>query len=250
MAKTKLEGLNNFVNRHPIFINVIIIILIAIIGLLIAYFSLTLFTKHGQKGQVPNVVGMSYTEAIEKLHENGFKTEIRDSLYLDNVKPGYVVEQYPYAQSIVKPGRRIFLYINAVNPKRVMIDPSSEHPGSPALQGFGLRQTLAILEEGGFKNVRIKYLPGTTDRVVRILANGSVVKVMEKVPINAQIVVEVYDNKGMAALDSINASRYYEEVQLELLNNSLEPEENPDYLEEPTPAPLPESPEEEEFIEY
>ena len=38
-------------------------------------------------------------------------------LYRDDIKPGHVIEQFPKAKSIVKPGRKIFLYINAVHPK-------------------------------------------------------------------------------------------------------------------------------------
>lgn len=242
--------MNRFVARHPIIVNVVIIGLVAVLGLLIAYLSLTLFTKHGQKRQVPNVVGISYTEAIEKLHDAGFKIEIRDSLYLDNVKPGYVVEQYPDALSMVKPQRRVFLYINAVYPKQMVIDPSSDHPGSAALAGYSVRQSMAMLEEAGFKNVKIVYKRGDTDRVVRVLANGRVVKVMEKVPVNAAITLEVYDNSGRALTDSIQANKLWEERQQELELDMLEHPEK--YEDEPEPLPVPaEEPEpDEEFIEY
>lgn len=252
MSKDQPSGINRFVNRHPIIINVVIIAIVAVLGLLIAYLSLTLFTKHGQKRQVPNVVGITYTEAIEKLHDAGFKIEIRDSLYLDNVKPGYVVEQYPDALSMVKPQRKVFLYINAVYPKQMVIDPSSDHPGSPALAGYSVRQSMAMLEEAGFKNVKIVYKRGDTDRVVRVLANGKMVKVMEKVPVNASITLEVYDNSGMALVDSIQANRLWEERQQELEQDMAEhPEKYAEEEPETDFSPSTEEPEiEEEFIEY
>lgn len=244
---------NRFVRRHPIVSNLVIIITVAVLGLFIAYLSLTLFTKHGQKEQVPDVVGVSYTQAIEKLHEAGFKIEIRDSLYLDNMKPGYVVEQYPNALSMVKPGRKVFLYINAVYPKQMVIDPSSERPGAPALAGYSFRQSMAMLEEGGFKNVKIVYKRGDTDRVVRVLANGKVVKVMEKVPVNAAIVLEVYDGSRQSLTDSIQANALWEEYMndpdhdLPESTEQYEPEDNETPREAEMTVPETTEP---EFIEY
>ena len=245
MSKDRPNNFSAFSRKHPILMNAIIIVLVGIIGVIIAYLGLTLFTKHGQKHQVPNVIGMSYTEAIKKLHDEGFKIEIRDSVYLDNVKPGYVVEQYPDALSIVKPGRRIFLYINAVNPKQVVMDPASDAPGSPALAGNGLRAALAILEEGGFKNIRVVYIPGNTDRVARVLANGREVKVMQKVPINAQITVEVYNNGASAVPDPDMDQRYIDQKEWEKeIDSYLESDPEDNYgetvaPEEEEPVPIP-----------
>lgn len=210
-----------FLRRHPIIVNIFIITIVAICGVVIAYLSLSLFTKHGQKTKVPTVVGMSYTKAIEKLHAQGFKIEIRDSLYLDNVKPGYVIEQYPDGESTVKPGRRIFLYINAVNPKQVIVDPAADSPGTLALAGLSKRAAMAMLEEEGFTNIKVVYKRGADDRVVRLLANGKVVKVMEKVPINASIILEVNDNSYSAIQDSISAKRLWLQKKLEDNVNDL-----------------------------
>ena len=118
---------SDFARKHPILVNLAIIIIVAALGIWIVYFSIALFTKHGQTDKVPGVENMTYTQAIEVLHENGFKVDIRDSLYKDDVKPGFVIEQFPKANSIVKPGRKIFLYINAVHPKEVVID-DDNHP--------------------------------------------------------------------------------------------------------------------------
>lgn len=243
---------DGMMRRHPIITNIVIIAIVAVLGMIIAYLSLTLFTKHGQKGQVPDVVGIGYTQAIEKLHDSGFKIEIRDSLYLDNVKPGYVVEQYPNAMSMVKPGRKVFLYINAVNPKQVMVA-SSGREGSVALDGISKRQALAILEECGFRNVKVKYLRGDyADRVVRVVANGRTVRVREKVPVNASIVLEVYDGSRREATESMQADALWKDAQ-----ERREEEEllNPETPEEPTEDPVAVAVEEEpatepEYIEY
>lgn len=192
-----------FAGKHPLITNLFVILVVAVLGLLIAYLSLGIFTKHGEKDQVPRVVNMSYASAVDKLHNAGFKVEIKDSVYFDDVKPGMVVDQFPSAGATVKPGRKIYIYINAVHPKEIIIDPSND-PGKPALRGLSQRQAFAQLQELGFKNIKIEYVIGDTDRVLRVTANGKLVNKMQKVPINANIVLVVYNNRKTALADSLS----------------------------------------------
>lgn len=191
-----------FLAEHPVLANLIIIILVAAAGLGIVYFSFAIFTKHGESTVVPGVENMSYTQAIEILHSKGFKVDIRDSLYKEDMKPGYVIEQFPKSSSVVKPGRKIFLYINAVHPKEVIID-EDNNPREDALKSTSFRQGMARLEELGFKNIRVVKILGENDCIAKVLANGQVVKKMQKIPVNAKIVVEVYDGNLEAIRDSI-----------------------------------------------
>lgn len=191
-----------FISRHPVLANVIIIILVALAGIGILYFSFAIFTHHGESEVVPGVEKMSYTHAIEILHDKGFKVDIRDSLYKEDEKPGYVIEQFPKANSVVKPGRKIFLYINAVHPKEVIID-EDNNPREDALKSTSFRQGKARLEELGFKNIRVIKILGENDCISKIYANGKVVKKMQKTPINAKIVMEVFDGQLEAVKDSL-----------------------------------------------
>lgn len=193
---------NTFLSKHPVLANVIIIFLVAAAGLGIAYFSFAIFTRHGESTTVPGVENMSYTQAIQILHAKGFKVDIRDSIYKENVKPGYVIEQFPKSNSTVKPGRKIFLYINAVHPKEVIID-EDNNPREDALKSTSFRQGYARLEELGFKNIRVVKILGENDCISKIFANGKVVKKMEKIPVNAKIVMEVFDGNMEAVMDSI-----------------------------------------------
>ncbi len=191
-----------FVAKHPVLANLIIILLVAIAGLGIIYLSFAIFTRHGESSVVPGVEKMSYTQAIEILHAQGFKVDIRDSLYKEDEKPGYVIEQFPKANSVVKPGRKIFLYINAVHPKEVIID-EDNNPREDALKSTSFRQGKARLEELGFKNIRVIKILGENDCISKIYANGKVVKKLQKVPVNAQIVMEVFDGNLVAVRDSL-----------------------------------------------
>lgn len=191
-----------FIAKHPVLANFIIIILVAIVGLGIVYFSFAIFTRHDESCVVPGVEKMSYTQAIEILHSKGFKVDIRDSLYKEDEKPGYVIEQFPKSNSIVKPGRKIFLYINAVHPKEVIID-EDNNPREDALKSTSFRQGKARLEELGFKNIRVIKILGENDCISKIYADGKVVKKLQKVPVNAHIVMEVFDGKLDAVRDSL-----------------------------------------------
>lgn len=209
-----MEGRNNgnqreggLLRRHPILANIIIILAVAVIGVWIVYLSIAIFTKHGESDVVPRVENMSYTQAIGILHDHGFKVDIRDSVYNDQVKPGYVIEQFPKASSVVKPGRKIFLYINAVHPKEVVID-DDNHPREDALKSFSFRQGMARLEELGFKNIRVVRVLGDNDCIVKVTANGKTVKKTEKVPVNARLVVEVYDGRLGELRDSLQNAEY------------------------------------------
>lgn len=193
-----------FVRRHPVLTNLIIIILVGIAGLGIIYLSFAIFTRHGESSVVPGVEKMSYTQAIEILHSKGFKVDIRDSLYKEDEKPGYVIEQFPKSNSVVKPGRKIFLYINAVHPKEVVID-EDNNPREDALKSTSFRQGKARLEELGFKNIRVIKILGENDCISKIYADGKVVKKMQKVPVNARIVMEVFDGNLVAVRDSLQS---------------------------------------------
>ena len=64
-----------------------------------------------------------------------------------------------------------------------------------ALRGESHRSALARLEELGFRNIRVVKVLGTTDRVVKVMANGKAVRKMQKVPVTASMVLEVSDGR-------------------------------------------------------
>ena len=228
----KVMNKDIYFRRHPVLANMIIICLVAFLGVLIAFFALNIFTRHGETQEVPGVENMSFTNAINTLHSQGFRTDIRDSVFKEDISPGFVVEQFPKAGSKVKPGRKVFLYINAVHPRELIID--SENGGGEALKGYSLRQGLAKLEELGFKRVTVKTVPGDNDRIIRLLANGKPISKMQKIPVTDFITVEAYDGQTNRFTDSILDEEYlqyvtevedevpYDESQEDVLND-IEP---------------------------
>ncbi len=245
---------SKYIDRHPVMANIVIIFIIAALGIYAAYLAIALFTKHGRSVQVPGVENLSYTEAISRLHSRGLLVDIRDSLYREDVRPGFVIEQFPRANSIVKPGRKIFLYINAVHPREVILD-DDNHPNELAMKGVSERMALAKFEELGFKNVNVVKVLGDQDRVVKILANGRPVHKMQKVPVNSTIVIEVSDGRLTSITDSLYNVEYLDAYRAQQASDAIyqgtETGYETDEYNSTTPEAVPERQEEpEESSQY
>lgn len=212
------------IRKHPVLANLAIIVIVAALGIVIIFLSLNIFTRHGEWETVPEVENMSFTNAINTLHSHGFRTDIRDSVYNEDYNPGFVVEQFPKAGKKVKPGRKIFLYINAVHPRELIIDADNSESGE-ALKGYSLRQGLAKLEELGFKKVNVVKVPGDNDRIIRLIVNGKTVAKMEKVPVSSLVTVEVHDGQLNRISDSLLDEEYLQYM------TEVE-EENPEDLQD------------------
>ncbi|MBO7165071.1 MAG: PASTA domain-containing protein, partial [Muribaculaceae bacterium] len=181
--------MSSLLRKYPILVNLVIIILVAILGILIANFSLAIFTKHGEYSVVPSVEKMSYSSAIDQLHAEGFKVEISDSVFRDDLRPGYVLEQNPTANSKVKPGRTVYLVINAVNAKQVAIN---------NIEGISLRQGKAMLQGLGFKdkNIKVVYRLGKHENLIQsVRVDGKKLRPGQRVPVSSVIVLEVSDGR-------------------------------------------------------
>jgi beta-lactam-binding protein with PASTA domain len=85
----------------------------------LTYFGLDYYTRHGDGIIVPSVLKMKPFEAEEKLSSLDLRMKIIDTVYIDNMKPGVIVEQLPSADEDVKTGRVIYVTVNATSRPRV-----------------------------------------------------------------------------------------------------------------------------------
>jgi eukaryotic-like serine/threonine-protein kinase len=81
-----------------------------IVVVLIAFYSLGYYTRHGSGIPVPKITGINIDRALTTLKEQGFGVSI-DSVYVLDQAPGTVIEQDPDAGTNVKEGRVIYLKI-------------------------------------------------------------------------------------------------------------------------------------------
>jgi len=84
------------------------------LGLLL-YFSLNIFTRHGESITVPDLTDLTITQVKQQLQSKNLRFNIIDSTYIVGKTPGIVVTQYPLPELKVKENRSIFLTVNAKN---------------------------------------------------------------------------------------------------------------------------------------
>lgn len=84
---------------------------LVVVLLFVVFKSLKLYTNHGQKIEVEELIGMDLHDAQKLAEDRGFKVKIADSLFLVDRKPNEVVNQNPSAGSFVKENRTIYLTI-------------------------------------------------------------------------------------------------------------------------------------------
>lgn len=154
-----------------------------VVLVVLAMVFLNRWTAHGQVQAVPNVHSTTVDEASRILRAANLQVEVVDSVYDSSVAPGQVVEQVPPAGNHVKPGRTVYLTINALSPRQVTL---------PELVGTSVRQARASLESMGFSDIREQRVPSDyRDLVLAIKSMGVTLRAGTKLPLSSTLVIEV-----------------------------------------------------------
>ena len=185
----KSSGIIGFVKRHPILFNFVLIVVTACILVWVALIYIDNWTEHGKYKEVPDVKGLSYDAAVEKIALAGLGCELSDSLYDSSSKPGTVLEQSPKKNSKVKSNRTIYLTVNAFAPKLITV---------PKLTDVSLRQAEAALVGLGIKNVKVEYVPSEyKDLVLKAKFNGVELRYGSRIPVSATVTLEVGEGSSI-----------------------------------------------------
>lgn len=99
------------------------------------------YTRHDVSTRVPNVENRPFEEADSLLRQRGLQVERQVGRYNPNVEQDLVVEQTPLPTSDVKPGRRVYLTVNAGEAPMVKI---------PDLTGMSVREARNRVTSAGF----------------------------------------------------------------------------------------------------
>ena len=146
---------------------------------------LDVWTLHGTYHTVPDVKGRPYDSALEVLRLEGFEVELTDSVYDRTSQPGTVVEQNPKVNTKVKPGRTVYITINAFSPKTVTI---------PVLTDISERQAKSILEGLGITKITIRKVPSEfKDLVLGVTRDGAELQAGARIPVTSSVTLEVGD---------------------------------------------------------
>ena len=72
-----------------------------------------LYTRQGVEARVPEVRELPFEQASDMIDGRGLRAERRDQPYNPALQRGTVVDQNPAPNTLVKPGRRVYLYVNS-----------------------------------------------------------------------------------------------------------------------------------------
>lgn len=191
-----------------ILINLTLMLGVAVLLVWLSTVWLDVWTDHGEYATVPSVKGMPYAEAVESLEKQGFEVELSDSVYNDKLRPGTVVDQNPKVDAKVKNGRLIYLTVNAFSPRTVTL---------PNLIDTSLRQAKSILEGLGLKNITVVEVPSEFKNLVIAVKRGGIrLSTGARVPLNAQIVIEV--GAGLPEFEEMDSIPVTDSVAIEPLD--------------------------------
>ncbi|MDE6513672.1 MAG: PASTA domain-containing protein [Muribaculaceae bacterium] len=192
-----------FFKKHPIVTNLLLMFAVAVVLVCGVMFALNVWTAHGEVRVVPEVRHMGVAEARRILSSSDLLTEVVDSVYDSACERGAIVEQVPPAGNRVKPGRTVYLTINAMSPRQVTL---------PELVGCSVRQARASLESMGFKDIREVRVPSDyRDLVLAVKSMGVTLRAGTKLPLTSTIVIEVGEGYGETPADTIED---YTEVEV------------------------------------
>lgn len=160
--------------KHPILGVLSLFVLVVLV-----FFSLGIFTRHGREYVVPEFRTLTMAEAKHFAQEASLKLVLSDSTYVLTRQPGEILEQQPLPGEKVKKGRRIFLTINAVLPQRVPV---------PNIVGETIRQALILLDQNGLYVGQLSFTPDIAlNSVLALSYNGEKLHLGDSVPKGSRI---------------------------------------------------------------
>lgn len=100
------------------------------------------YTRHSDFVTVPDFKDLKMRQLDDFVEDKSIGYEIIDSIWEPTLQKGIVIRQDPDAGDSVKEGRKIYLYVSAVNPPSINM---------PKLEDLSVRQAVAVCESYGLK---------------------------------------------------------------------------------------------------
>lgn len=179
-----------FLTRHFLKVaGIIILIHVIVIGSTIYY--LDSFTNHGEKIEIPKLVGMNVQDVSVMLEEQGLKFEIIDRVYDPKLAEGTIIGQDPEetgkSQIYIKSGRTIGIRVS----KRTSL------VEMPALVDKSERFATTVLKNRGLRyKISYKNTPESSGAVIEQRYKGKRVNKGTKLPIGSMVQVIVGRYEG------------------------------------------------------
>ena len=121
---------------------------VMVLGILTAW-ALGIITRHGQVVKTPDFANLTVSQAQELASHSHVSVKVIDSVFVRRLAGGVVYRQQPKAGATVKKGRSIFLTINSVVPRKVVM---------PNLFGYSVTEARSELRNRGLILGRLNYI--------------------------------------------------------------------------------------------
>jgi len=159
--------------------------------ILIAYFSLGYYTRHGEGIPVPALKGLTVDQAMQQLKEQGLNYQV-DSIYVYDQPPGTIVEQDPDAGTNVKLNRVIYL---------TMVTRLAPPVALPDLQDENYLEAVATLSNYGLKVGDTTTRADIANHVLEVHFSGQVIKAGTKIPKGSKLDLVLGNGAGASEVD-------------------------------------------------
>ncbi|MFR9564991.1 MAG: PASTA domain-containing protein [Rikenellaceae bacterium] len=159
--------------------------LIVVGGAVGAHYLLTGVTRHGAGCTVPQLESLTIAEAERVVAANELQLIINDSLYAPAYRGGAILDQLPKAGVVVKPGRAIYLTVNATQRRIVDV---------PYVAERSLRQAKNMLRMSGLTVGELKYVDDLAKNYVLAQSVGEVqIKAdnKERAPMGSEVTLTI-----------------------------------------------------------
>jgi beta-lactam-binding protein with PASTA domain len=175
------------------FLNTLLMIIGSVfVVVMIVFFSLNIYTRHGSGIPVPQLKGLSIEKAMNILKDQGFDYKI-DSVYVLDQSPGSVIEQDPDPGTNVKENRTIYLTIVTRLAPPIAL---------PDLEPYTYREAVAIITNYGLKVGDTVYKPDIArDRILGVQFAGQPIKAGTQIPKGSRIDLILGNGEGASEVD-------------------------------------------------
>ncbi|MFQ5604566.1 MAG: PASTA domain-containing protein [bacterium] len=131
----------NLILKKILLVSGVLIVATVVVAIFFDQTVMPWYTKHGEALAVPNVIAKRYETAKELLEMQNLKVVKAGEKYDSQLPFGYVVDQNPRANRLVKKGRRIYLTVS-VGERELQVPNLiglSETNAEETLKSIGLR---------------------------------------------------------------------------------------------------------------
>ena len=207
-----------FLKDKWFYISLVIMLLLVVGAFEYTFRYLERFTRHGEEFEVPDMIGMTYEDAV--IHYGDKLTFIvQDSVYVKDFPEGAVFQQNPSPGSMVKQGRNMYIVRTTISPEMVQM---------PNLKNLSLRQAIVSLNSAGLRVDKLVYVDYfARNAVVEQKQNGIAVEPDSEVVKGSGITLEVglgrgHHNTNLPDLIGVSISEVKQQINNASLNIGTE----------------------------